>query len=101
MQTDYTYYKDIDFLDDDFFVESMISPTRESERFWEELIDRKQIDLNEFISANMLLDTIRKSRHAVPQAQKDRLWKSIDTTRNSLKDKRKGVRLYKYLAIAA
>jgi Fe2+-dicitrate sensor, membrane component len=101
MRTDYTYYKDIDFLDDDFFIESMISPTRESELFWSELIDRKKIDINEFISANMLLDTIRKSRHEVPQARKDRLWKRIDITRKSLKNKRKGVRLYKYLAIAA
>jgi hypothetical protein len=101
MLTDYTNYKDIDFLDDDFFVESMISPTRESERFWEELIDRKQIDLNEFISANVLLDTLRKSRYEVPRERKDHLWKRIDTTRKSLKNKRKGVRLYKYLAIAA
>lgn len=101
MRTDYTHYKDIDFLDDDFFIESMISPTRESELFWSELIDRKKIDINEFISANMLLDTIRKRRHEVPQARKDRLWKRIDTTRKSRNNKRKGIRLYKYLAIAA
>lgn len=101
MRTDYTSYKDIDFLDDDFFVESMISPTRESDRFWSELIDRKKIDINDFISANMLLDMIRKSRAEVPRARKDRLWKRIDTTRKSLKNRRKGVHLYKYLAITA
>lgn len=101
MRTDYSHYKDIDFLDDDFFIESMISPTRESELFWSELIDRKKIDINEFISANMLLDTIRKNRHEVPQARKDQLWKRIDTTRKSMKNKHKGMRRYKYPAIAA
>ncbi|WP_298648761.1 FecR domain-containing protein [uncultured Proteiniphilum sp.] len=101
MQTDYTNYKDIDFLDDDFFIESMIFPTRESELFWSELIDRKKIDINEFISANMLLDTIRKNRHEVSQSRKDRLWKRIETTRKSLNNRHKGVRLYRYLAIAA
>ncbi|MDY9919350.1 MAG: FecR domain-containing protein [Proteiniphilum sp.] len=102
MRTDYTNYKDIDFLDDDFFIESMISPTKESEFFWSELIDRKKIDLNEFISANMLLESIRESRYELPQRRKDQLWKRIETTRNSLKDRRKkGIRLYKYLTVAA
>ncbi len=102
MRTDYTNYKDIDFLDDNFFIESMISPTKESELFWSELIDRKKIDLNEFISANMLLESVRKDRYELPQERKEELWKRIDATRNSLKNKpEKGVRLYKYVAIAA
>lgn len=101
MRTDYTHYKDIDFLDDDFFIESMISPTRESELFWSELIDRKKIDINEFIAANMLLDTIRKDRYEVPQVRKERLWERIDTTRKSSKNKRKRIRRYKYASIAA
>lgn len=101
MRTDYTHYKDIDFLDDDFFIESMISPTKESELFWSELIDRKKIDINEFIAANMLLDTIRKGRYEVPQVRKDRLWERIDTTRKSSKNKRKRIRWYKYASIAA
>lgn len=101
MRIDYTHYKDIDFLDDDFFIESMISPTRESEFFWSELIDRKKIDINEFIAANMLLDTIRKGLHEVPQVRKDRLWERIDTTRKSMKNKRKRMRWYKYASIAA
>lgn len=102
MRTDYTNYKDIDFLDDDFFVESMISPTKESELFWAELIDRKKVDINEFISANMLLESVRKNRNEISEERKERLWKRIDTTRNSLKSKReKGTRLYKYLAVAA
>lgn len=102
MKIDYTNYNDIDFLDDDFFIESMISPTRESELFWTELIDRKKIDINEFISANMLLKSIRQNRHELAWERKEQLWKRIDTTRNSLKNKRKkGVRLYKYLSVAA
>ncbi|HBX46767.1 FecR family protein [Limibacterium fermenti] len=101
MKTDYSHYKDIDFLDDDFFIESMISPTTESKLFWSELIDRKEIDINEYISANMLLDTIRKSRREIPQERKDRLWKRIETTRNSPDKKQKAIHRYKYLAIAA
>ena len=102
MKIDYTNYNDIDFLDDDFFIESMISPTKESELFWAELIDRKEVDINEFISANMLLKSIRQNRHELAWERKEQLWKRIDTTRNSLKNKRKkGVRLYKYLSVAA
>ncbi|HBG40545.1 MAG TPA: hypothetical protein DDW85_03915 [Porphyromonadaceae bacterium] len=101
MKTDYSHYKDIDFLDDDFFIESMISPTTESKLFWSELIDRKEIDINEYISANMLLDTIRKSRREIPQERKDRLWKRIETTRNSPDKKQKAIHRYKYLAITA
>ncbi len=102
MRTNYTNYKDIDFLDDDFFVESMTFPTKESELFWSELIDRKEIDINEFISANMLLASVRKNRHEMSEERKELLWKRIDITRNSLKNKRKrGVRLYKYLTVAA
>ena len=102
MRIDYSNYNDIDFLDDDFFIESMISPTKESELFWTELIDRKKIDINEFISANMLLRSIRQDRHELAWERKEQLWKRIDTTRNLLKNKRKkGVRLYKYLSIAA
>ncbi|HBK31511.1 MAG TPA: hypothetical protein DDZ96_09995 [Porphyromonadaceae bacterium] len=101
MKTDYSHYKDIDFLDDDFFIESMISPTTESKLFWSELIDRKEVDINEYISANMLLDTIRKSRREIPQERKDRLWKRIETTRNSPDKKQKAIHRYKYLAITA
>ncbi|SCD19886.1 putative membrane protein [Proteiniphilum saccharofermentans] len=102
MRTDYTNYKDIDFLDDDFFIESMISPSKESELFWSKLIDSRKINLNEFISANMLLKSIRKSHYEVLQERKDQLWERIDITRNLLKNKRKkGIRLYKYLAVAA
>lgn len=102
MRINYTNYKDIDFLDDDFFVESMTAPTKESELFWSELIDRKEIDINEFISANMLLASVRKNRHEISEERKELLWKRIDATRNSLKNRRKkGVRLYKYLTVAA
>jgi hypothetical protein len=102
MRIDYTKYKDINFLDDDFFIESMISPTKESELFWTELIDRKEIDINEFISANMLLESIKKNSHGLPGERKERLWRRIDTTRKSLKNRRKKrILLHKYLSIAA
>lgn len=101
MQIKYTHYRDIDFLDDDFFIESMISPSRESELFWSELIDRKKIGINEFISANMLLDTIRKTQHEVSQTRKERLWEKIDATRKSTGKKHKRRVWYKHTAIAA
>lgn len=101
MQIKYTHYRDIDFLDDDFFIESMISPSRESELFWSELIDRKKIDINEFISANMLLDTIRKTQHAVSQTRKERLWEKIDATRKSTGRKHERRVWYKHTTIAA
>jgi hypothetical protein len=101
MRTGYNNYKDTDFLDDDFFMESMTSPTRESQLFWSELIDRGEIDINEFLSANILFDTIRKSRPEVSRERKEQLWERIDTTRDSLKNRRKRMRIYKTIAIAA
>lgn len=101
MRINYTHYKDMDFLDDDFFVKSMITPTKESEHFWSNLIDRKAIDINEFISANMLLDTIRKNRYEVSPSRKERLWERIDTNRRLRQNKHKEIHIYKYLTIAA
>lgn len=101
MQKYYSDYTDMDFLNDDFFIESMNHPTKKTERFWSELIDKRMIDVNEFISANMLLDSIRKNRHTVPTSRKNQLWVKIDKSRLSIEKKNKKIHLYKYPAIAA
>jgi hypothetical protein len=100
MQTDYTNYKCADYLEDDFFVSAMASPTKESEQFWLNLVNNKKIDIDEFISANVVLDSIRKSKKDIPQQRIDLLWKRIDASRNARLRKNRQIRLYASLAVA-
>jgi hypothetical protein len=99
MSTDYTNYKYTDYLEDDFFISTMTSPTKESERFWLNLVNDGKIDIDEYISANLVLESIQKNKKDIPQQRIDRLWERIDNSRKTrLKNKR--IRLYASLAIA-
>lgn len=101
MRTDYTKYKDIDFLEDDFFVKSMTSPTKDSKLFWADLVDNKKINVNEFISANMLLERMRNSKEEMPLSKRKQLWNKIESTRNDLQRKTIRRSRNKFMLIAA
>jgi hypothetical protein len=101
MTTDYTKYKYTDYLEDQFFITSMNSPTKESERFWSNLVENEKIDIDEFISANRMLDAIRKNKKDIPQQRIDQLWERIDTSRNKRQKKSRRIRLFASLAVVA
>jgi hypothetical protein len=101
MLQDYTQYKFTDYLADDFFVKTMISPTPESKLFWSELIDKGAIDVDEFLSASILVKSLQKNKPEIHPDRIEQLWQRIDASRHAIQWKKKRVQLYKWLAVAA
>jgi ferric-dicitrate binding protein FerR (iron transport regulator) len=98
---DYTNYKCNDYLDDDFFVKAMLFPTEKTRLFWQEMIDRKRIDVDEFIAANMMLKAYENNRPEMSPEREEVLWESIDRDRKILQRKRRKILLYTFaLAVA-
>jgi hypothetical protein len=100
MPINYSKYKFTDYLEDDFFIQTMISPTKDSKLFWEKLIDERNIDVNEFISANIILETMQKEKQDISQERIDLLWKRIDASCIAQQKKSKYIHLYRRIAIA-
>ena len=77
MFNQYYTYKAEDYLTDDYFVDSMLEPTPESETFWKILIDDKKINVNEFISAYMTLKDLRENKPEVSSEHISVIWERI------------------------
>lgn len=99
MFTNYSSYKEEDFLDDEYFVKSMFDPTSESDAFWKQLIDDETIDVNEFISAFTTFKQLNDSSAYIPAERIDAIWKRIEHT-NKKESNAKRTKLMRY-AIAA
>ena len=95
----YTYKAD-DFLTDDYFVESMLVPTPESETFWKILIDDQKINVDEFISAYMTLKGLHENKPEVSDEQIDLLWKRISETNSKKVLRIKRFQFIRYTAVA-
>mgnify|MGYP000899677238 CR=1 FL=1 len=89
MHTKYNKYKEIDFLNDDYFVKSLLNPTSESEALWNILINEKKIDENEFLSAYITLKSLHGGKPEVPTDRIDAIWeKLINTNKKKIYSKR-------------
>jgi len=100
MFSDYSKYDFSDFLTDDYFVETMLDPTPESEAFWNKLIDDHKMNVDEFISAYMVLKDLYEKKPEVPQDRIDLLWNRIDNTNQFNIVKAKRFQIIRYMAIA-
>jgi len=100
MFTKYNKYKEIDFLTDDYFVESMLEPTPESDAFWKVLIDDAKIDENEFISAYMTLKHLHNSKPNAPAGRIDDVWNRISETNRKKKTVATKRKLLKFSLVA-
>ncbi|MEA4985875.1 hypothetical protein SDC9_34594 [bioreactor metagenome] len=100
MYKDYSKYQTSDFLTDDYFVESMLRPDNQSEVFWKKLIDNQQVDVNEFISAYMMLKSLHKNKPDVPDERVDIIWGKIIRSINSKQKRKNRYRIVRYMAIA-
>jgi hypothetical protein len=98
---DYTIYKCNDYLADDFFVKAMLFPTEKTKLFWQEMIDHKRIDVDEFITANMLMQTYKKNKPEISSERVEVLWERIAADRESMQRKRKKILLYSAIFAAA
>lgn len=100
MYLEYYTYKAEDFLTDDYFVDTMLEPTPESETFWKVLIDENKINVNEFISAYMTLKGLHENRPEVSDEKIENLWNRIEDTNYSKEIKIKRFRFIRYAAVA-
>lgn len=82
----YAKYRSEDFLNDDYFNSSILSPTRESDRFWNELIDREEIDIHEYTNAVLMLLDWEKSVQKADDADLEKAWQRI---KHSVSEKKK------------
>ncbi|MDP4239043.1 MAG: FecR domain-containing protein [Bacteroidota bacterium] len=98
MHKDYSKYQVSDYLIDDYFVDSMLNPTEDSEAFWKENIDSGKIEINEFISAFMNLKSLHENKPNVPDERIELLLERISTTNKS---KNKRICRFKYIRYAA
>lgn len=94
----YTYQ---DFLLDDFYLESMLKPTVESEKFWKDKIDSHEIDVDEFITAYMMLKDIHTLQSEVGDKQVATVWNRIEKSAGSITGRKKRIKLISYLSYAA
>jgi len=96
----YYLYKAEDYLNDDYFIDTMIKPTPESETFWKILIDENKINVDEFISAFMMLKSLHENKPDVSDEQIDILWRRIVETNQKKEFKIKRFRFIHYAAVA-
>ncbi|HEY5593323.1 MAG TPA: FecR family protein [Paludibacter sp.] len=93
-------YQVSDYLTDDYFVDTMLEPTPESEAFWKNLIDGEKINVDEFISAFMTLKSLHENKPDVSDEQIDILWKRIAETNHKKEFKIKRFCFIRYAAVA-
>jgi len=96
----YYTYKSEDYLTDDYFVDTMLVPTPESEMFWKILIDDQKIDVDEFISAYMTLKGLHENKPEVPAERIELLWEKIGETNRKKEIRIKHFQLIRYAAVA-
>ncbi len=96
----YHTYKAADFLTDNYFIDTMIKPTPESEIFWKKLIDENKLNVDEFLSAYMTLKGLHENKPFVPDEKMDRVWSRIDETNRRKEFRNKYFNFIRYAAVA-
>lgn len=77
MNKDYTGYSAEELLDDDFFVQSNILPTSETEKFWEEQVSSGSLDNHEYQMAIFFLRSVRVKKEKWDPVRQSALWDKI------------------------
>lgn len=90
----YNLYSAEDFLQDEFFIASMIHPTDESRKFWNYLIDESLVEKDEIEIAICIMSSIRVKPERIPWNETMELWGNIEMeNKGYLNKKSKKLRL--------
>ncbi|MFZ4581368.1 MAG: FecR family protein [Paludibacter sp.] len=100
MIADYSKYKVSNFLTDDYFIDSMLHPTCESEDFWKFQLDEKIINVDEFIAAYMTLKSLHENKPKVKNERLEIIWNRIESTKNSQYRRKQHFKIFSYAAVA-
>ena len=68
-QKKYRLYDSEELLQDDFFVMSMIHPTLESEAFWREMLEQKEVDASQYRLARYFINCVQASSEVLLQRE--------------------------------
>ncbi|WP_085535928.1 FecR family protein [Massilibacteroides vaginae] len=96
----YKFYSAEEFLQDDFFIQSMIHPSDDSVLFWNEAIAQDIIDKEEYAVAHLFICSSQEKRERITQEEMFDLWEDIEL-RNKDFLKKKEQRLNIYYSISA
>ena len=66
-----------EFLQDDYFISSIISPTSESIEFWEQFVCENHSNLNHFKAAKRYIDSINSCHYTLSPAEIDKMYCDI------------------------
>lgn len=100
MSHKYSTYTSKELLQDDYFIESMMHPTAETDHFWASLIEDEVLSYEEFEQARSFLHIVKKPQRVMSIKEKGLLWSTIEI-KNKEKLKRKIKRRNLYLATVA
>lgn len=92
----YSTYKEVDFLTDDYFIQSMLNPTTASKMYWQKLIERKIVSENEFLSAFMTFKQLHECGDDPAPERIEHIWERIEVSNqnNRKKTRRRIFSLY-------
>ncbi|MDH6306052.1 hypothetical protein M2459_002804 [Parabacteroides sp. PF5-5] len=96
----YRSYSVEELLQDDYFVHSMINPTKETDEFWKKAIDNKVIDLHDYKLARYFINSVQVENEKVSNEEKFELWENIEVA-NKYNLKKKKKRLFFYWSATA
>jgi hypothetical protein len=77
MMKQYNKYKLEDFIDDHFFIESVINPTSKSKDFWSKFQEQYPQKIKEIEKASYFIRNIGPDKMVAPNSQKEQLWLNI------------------------
>ena len=76
MNKDYTKYRSEELLEDDFFVQSNLSPSLETIHFWKKQI-ASGLDEHEYQLAVFFLNSVRVKKSQMSEERQGQLWENI------------------------
>lgn len=76
--SEYQSYTVEELLQDDFFINSQLHPTKESDEFWEKAVRDKVVDLHEYRAACCFIGSVHVKKEPVTIEQEYALWEKIE-----------------------
>ena len=77
---DYKKYSIEDYLKDEMFIRSVLSPTPETKRYWDALIDAGALDIYTYTDAVLVLTGWKNSAPAAGREDLEATWRRIEAS---------------------
>jgi hypothetical protein len=90
----YNSYTAEDFLQDDFFIGSILNPDKASDDFWDEKNRSGNLNKQEYEMAQQIMDFLQIAPDLITQEEKHTLWEEIEVVNKTYLKKGNRFRLY-------